>query len=357
MHVAAQSPTQVSLANTNALVMNAVTTPAATPSGAAAANCPALAAGTCQLANGGNYGQYTVLYTTTSPMLNLANLQLRLEACFDNTNNNPASPCWVPISETATDPTGGMIQASGYFPAVRLNLISLNNVASLSAFYSSVSGSSPLSGIYNPAQQITRVSLSNQSAAASASGTAVTTPFANSYGTLVLAVLNAAPIHSGATLEVVTFDSLGLQTIIGLFPVSTASSVTYIPLPPFSAAKVQALYTTGGAGAGNIFANFVFSPPPIASGFPSANISLNVVTLLKTGAGIWHSLTVNTGVATGVVTVKDGVIVAGSCNGTTLATINTATAGPTYLYDIQFLSGLCITPSGTAGSDITFTWR
>jgi hypothetical protein len=347
-HVTAQTPQPVQLANSANIVMNAVTAPVATPSGAGVTNCPAVAGGTCQLANAGNYGAYTIAYTTTGVTSN-AIFDIRLEASYDGMN-------WFAISEDATNPMGGSIQAYGYFPAVRLNLLSMVNVTSVTAFYSSVSGYGPLSGQYNPAQQLTRTVLANAVLGASNNYlVSVTTPFANSYGTLVLRTLGT--IASGGTLTIFGLDSLGNSVpLSGAIAVPTASSITYVPLPPLGVSNVQVQIQNGGAAAGTVSAAIIFSLPPMNQGYLSTHITTNTNTLVKTGAGLLHNVTINTaGSSANTITIKDSA--SGTCaTGTVLATIDSVTR-ISLPYDLQVSLGICvITGTGTA-ADVTITYR
>lgn len=78
-------------------------------------------------------------------------------------------------------------------------------------------------------------------------------------------------------------------------------------------------------------------------------------TVVKSGQGILHSITVNTAADTGVITVYDNT----SGTGTKIATITTtiaASGSPTPLiYDVTFNTGLTIVTS-TAAQDITVSF-
>jgi len=96
------------------------------------------------------------------------------------------------------------------------------------------------------------------------------------------------------------------------------------------------------------------NPLVVAHIFKYGNITTDTTTTLKTGAGILHSLSFNTPVATTVVTVYDNT--AGS--GTKIATI-TVPASPqpvTMFYDVAFTTGLTIV-TATAASDITVSYQ
>jgi hypothetical protein len=86
----------------------------------------------------------------------------------------------------------------------------------------------------------------------------------------------------------------------------------------------------------------------------ASNIATNTTTTAKSGAGILHTITINTkGASANVATVYDNT--AGS--GTKLATIDTTSGPITLRYDVAFATGLTIvTATGTA-ADITVSYR
>jgi hypothetical protein len=81
-----------------------------------------------------------------------------------------------------------------------------------------------------------------------------------------------------------------------------------------------------------------------------ANITTQTTTLLKTGAGILHSITFNKPVATGTCEFDDALTHTSPVIGTI-----TTPASPmpvTLIYDVEFTTGLSIT-TGIASQDIT----
>jgi hypothetical protein len=88
--------------------------------------------------------------------------------------------------------------------------------------------------------------------------------------------------------------------------------------------------------------------------FSYKNITTDTTTVLKTGAGVLHTITFNAPTATEVVTIYDN----GAASGTKIGTI-TVPASPlpvTLTYDIQFSTGLTVV-TATATSDITVAYR
>lgn len=80
-----------------------------------------------------------------------------------------------------------------------------------------------------------------------------------------------------------------------------------------------------------------------------ANITTTTTTLLKTGAGVLHSITLNKPVATGTIEFDDAITQTNA-----MGTITTpASPQPvTLVYDIEFRTGLSVT-TATAAQDIT----
>lgn len=81
-------------------------------------------------------------------------------------------------------------------------------------------------------------------------------------------------------------------------------------------------------------------------------IATTATTLVATGAGVLHSITINKPVATGTIELDDAL------THTNPFGIITTPASPlpvTLIYDTQFTTGLSIT-TGTAAQDITISW-
>lgn len=85
--------------------------------------------------------------------------------------------------------------------------------------------------------------------------------------------------------------------------------------------------------------------------FDYRNIATATTTVVKSGAGILHAITINTTTAS-TITVYDNT--AGS--GTAIATIAASPAiGQVFLYDVSFSTGLTIVTAGA--SNITVSYR
>lgn len=84
--------------------------------------------------------------------------------------------------------------------------------------------------------------------------------------------------------------------------------------------------------------------------FTPLNITTATTTLVKTGAGILHTLTVNA-TAAGTITIYDNT----SAAGTKIATIKASVVEQTFTFDVAFATGLTIVTAGA--SDITVSFK
>ena len=92
-----------------------------------------------------------------------------------------------------------------------------------------------------------------------------------------------------------------------------------------------------------------------AVGYSFLNITLAAptTTVVKTGAGILHTVTFNKPVATAVVTIYDNTAASGTVIGT--ITVPASPIPVTLTYNAAFGTGLTIT-TATAAQDITVTY-
>lgn len=85
-----------------------------------------------------------------------------------------------------------------------------------------------------------------------------------------------------------------------------------------------------------------------------AHISTATTTIVKSGAGVLHNISVNTlGTVASVTTVYDNT--AGS--GTVIAVINTLALSGAFVLDVAFSTGLTLVTTGTVAPDITVSYR
>lgn len=87
--------------------------------------------------------------------------------------------------------------------------------------------------------------------------------------------------------------------------------------------------------------------------FSFSNIATNATTVVKSGAGLFHVLTINTRGTGSTATVYDNT--AGS--GTKIATIDTTLSTTAFLYDVKFTTGLTVVTAGAGAADVTVSYR
>jgi hypothetical protein len=160
------------------------------------------------------------------------------------------------------------------------------------------------------------------------------------------------------------------QAVTGTFwqstqPVSAAS----LPLP--SGAATSALQTAGNASLASLVTNtaglatgakqdtMISSLAAIAtnsatSSFSYRNLSATGTVTVKSGAGVLHTVNLNTlaGVASSV-TLYDST----SASGTKIGTINALTVFGPQIYDVAFTNGLTVVVTGLTPPDLTISYR
>lgn len=353
--VPARAQQQVTPYGQQAVVMNAVTGPRVTPTGASAVTChpPVTPGNVCEIQSLGQNTHY-VTYSTTG----IDTLDVRLEASFDSVNFFAISADAMGSNGLGGNSAAGAICAVGYFPFVRLNLVSFTGTGSFSALYSGTSAVSGCpKGTFNPAQDLTIVAFPFPSPDSSAVRT-INAPYANSYGTLFIFT---SSLHAGGTVAVDV-----LTPVTGIFGSTAIASQTLdasaskwwqIPLPPYPTNQLSIDFASGGSSSGGFEAFVIFSPPPEPSGTVGSHITTATNTLVKPSAGNLYSVTVNqVGSSGALATVYDGQNL-GTCTGTVIATINVASQIGTFWYNQQFNQGLCVTTTGGTPADITVNYR
>lgn len=82
-------------------------------------------------------------------------------------------------------------------------------------------------------------------------------------------------------------------------------------------------------------------------------LAANATTLVRTGPGILHLITINTkGASANVISIYDGL----SASGTLIATADSTNAPGTLFYDVTFDTGLTIVIGTGTAADITVAW-
>lgn len=87
--------------------------------------------------------------------------------------------------------------------------------------------------------------------------------------------------------------------------------------------------------------------------FGGTHLAANATTLLKTGQGLLHCITINTkGATANTLTLYDNT--AGS--GTVIGVIDTTAAAQSLFYDVVFNTGLTVVIATGTAADVTVAW-
>ena len=87
-----------------------------------------------------------------------------------------------------------------------------------------------------------------------------------------------------------------------------------------------------------------------SAGFTYTPITTATNTQVKSGQGTLHNIVINGGTL-GTLTIVD-TSAANCTGGTTIGTTATVVAGQVYVYDLQFVNGLCITTSAATNATV-----
>lgn len=91
-----------------------------------------------------------------------------------------------------------------------------------------------------------------------------------------------------------------------------------------------------------------------AAGYSFTNITTAATTVVKSGAGVLHGITVNSkGTVASAIVVYNNT--AGS--GTKIGTIDSLNLSGSFFFDIAFTNGLTVVTTGTVAPDITVSYR
>lgn len=130
---------------------------------------------------------------------------------------------------------------------------------------------------------------------------------------------------------------------------------------PGNTANTTAWLVTGTGGTFPVTGTFWQATQPVSgtvtatvSGFSYTNITTATTTVVKSGSGTLHGVTINTkGTVASTATIYDNT--AGS--GTKIAVIDTLNLSGAFFYDANFSTGVTIVTTGTIAPDITVMWR
>jgi hypothetical protein len=281
-----------------------------------------------------------------------ATTDIRLEASLDNSH-------WFAISDDATDSITGTVIACGYYPYVRVNLVTYLGSGSLTAYYSGSAGTACAAfGTYNASQPGRKTLIVNQSSDSIQSSPIVNAPYGSMSGWLVL--VSAASLSSTAT--VLVSGQIANESAVNTFSFTLNAGLTfyYFPIPANPATGITLVYTPGSMASTTFSAYYIFNPPGGQNlGLTQvSHITGTTATSVFSRAGTLLYLTINTPAA-GTLSVFD--LVSGSCTGTpatnTKAILTSASGQAPLLipYDMLIFNGLCIKAS--AAMDITVGYQ
>jgi hypothetical protein len=93
---------------------------------------------------------------------------------------------------------------------------------------------------------------------------------------------------------------------------------------------------------------------PLPPGFSVNNITTSTTTVVKSGAGVLHGVTINLkGTVASTVTIYDSL----TGSGTKIGTVDSLTLSGAFFYDAAFATGLTVVTTGTAAPDVSITYR
>jgi hypothetical protein len=194
------------------------------------------------------------------------------------------------------------------------------------------------------------------STTASTSALAASSP--NSLAFLGVAVGTAAQAVSVKSGTTWTLDSTqNTTTPAGLFTFGSLSQYLASTTPVIPQATLAGSEPWAAASA-------IFKPVVVGiqgtvtlAGYNYTNITTQTTTLIKTGAGILHSIIINSHAASATIEMDDALTHTTPKIGTITLPSTVSGAIPISLeYDIEFSTGLSIT-TGTANADVTVVWK
>lgn len=303
-----------------------------------------------------NLGQNFHILTYTSSSATAA-FQLRLEGSLDGTN-------WFPISDDATSQTSGAVYAQGFYPSVRVNLVSYSGSGTITAYYAGTStGSLPPTGALNQSQTYKKILAVGDTGTGSVKNYLINPPCGNTDGTLFFEYLTGTAVGGsyGIFPGVDAINLFPTAYSIGILA-NTANVQTFqipqqagtfiqvnITAPVASTYSVQYLFNcpAGGSGISSAQVNGLMQPsgPNGTLNSQATAVAGSVVTTLTGSPGTrvaLFSVSARCSAGTAGITVTDG--------GTTIWSSGTAEVGTT-TFRFQWSPGL----AGGFGNGVVVT--
>jgi hypothetical protein len=203
-----------------------------------------------------NIGQTVHFLTYRTAAATPTRVQLRIEASNDGTN-------WFAISPDATDIASGGVFAFGYFPLIRVNLVSFGAGAgaTLTADYSGTSTAPPMAlGNFNPSLQNVRV-LTLAGVQGTSTTYNVSTPFANAAGVLYFRSTGGNLPATTCTLSASSRVSNSGINILPAVNLAQTSSAQTFEMNGIVATSIDVAFTNCGASANTYELMYFFIEP------------------------------------------------------------------------------------------------
>lgn len=300
-----------------------------------------------------NLGQTIHLMTYSVSGGGATVLDIRLDGSYDGVT-------WFAISDDATDSVQGQVEAVGYYPFLRANLVACTGcggAVAVTAKYSGISSSpSQLFGFYNQSQQVRKVVFLNASQNVDQTVT-IGTPYGSSGGFLV--IINPT-IDFPALSTFLVNGRMGPQGIpfsILNYIVPSGTGTVTVPIPAEAATSLDVRYSPNGVGTSTFHAFVVFWQPqsfyPAQQGpqnaefVSAANTAVNGSVSSVNGARAHlYSISARCSAGTATLTVKD--------NGTTVWSSATGEVGTT-TFRYQWVPGMATNRPTFAGGAYVVT--
>lgn len=201
-----------------------------------------------------NIGQnlHMLTYTTNGGPL----VQLRLEASNDGLSFFPIS------SDIGGGQSSGVVYANGYFPVVRVNLVTFIGGGSVTVSYSGTSSSAlnASGGAFNPSLANQLLPFVRIAASSNQTSGIFPTPYGSTRGLFLFSATGALPAGT-CKLQVNQniFDTV-LSPASLLFTFTTASTQVF-QVPDYPATSISFSYFNCGATATLFSVSYMFAPP------------------------------------------------------------------------------------------------
>lgn len=267
-----------------------------------------------------NLGQNFHILTYTSSSATAA-FQLRLEGSLNGS-------VFFPISDDATSQTAGAVYAQGFYPVVRVNLVSYTGTGTISAYYAGTStGSLPPTGVLNQSQTYKKILATGATGTGTAQNYLINPPCGNTDGELYFEYLTGAAAGGsyGIFPGVDAINLFPTAYSIGTFA-NTANVQTFqipqqagtfiqvnVTAPLSSTYSVQYLFNcpAGGAGASSAQVNGLLQPSG-PNGTLNSETTATAASAVKTLTGVvgtrvsLFSVSARCAAGTAGITVADG---------------------------------------------------